>query len=104
MKKLVVILAVAVVAIGAIATNLWLDLRTERRNEGEIATRMTAAESIQPAHAAAPQPPASVTPPVAGASPQPVATPAPIPAAPPNQQSAARAANSPMMGMRSGPG
>lgn len=98
MKKLVVVLAGAVVAAGAVATDLWLDLRVERGKAGEIAARLTAAESIQPAQAGAPLPPVSVTPPVAGVSPRP-ATSTPISAAPANQQSAARATDSPMMGI-----
>ena len=97
--KLVVVLAVAVVAIGAVATNLWLELRVEREKAGEIATRLTAVESIQTAYAAAPQPPASVTPPVAMASLQPDATPVRIPVLPVNEPSTARAADPPMQGM-----
>lgn len=100
MKKLVFMLTIAVVAIGAVATNQWLDLRAEREKAAEIATRLTAAESMRPAQAAATQVPENVMPPAAAVTnPPPVATPVVIAPAPANQQSAARAPESPMKGM-----
>jgi hypothetical protein len=99
MKKLVAILAIAVLATGVIATNLWLDLRAEHRKAGEIATRLTTAEAQQLAQVAVPPASGPVVPAVAEALPQPAAAPAAIVAAPAAQQPARGATNSPMQGM-----
>jgi hypothetical protein len=99
MKKLVVILAIGVATAGAVTTTLWLDLRTERNRAGEIATRLAAVESMQPAHAAAPQALAPAMPVVALTAPPSVAAPAATATASSSQQSASQSGDSPMKGI-----
>jgi hypothetical protein len=99
MKKLVIVLGVAVLATGAVATNFWLGLRAEHRKAGEIATLLSAAESKQGAQAAATQSAVPAEPQVAVATAQPSAAPVPVEAVPASQQSAKGTADSPMKGM-----
>jgi hypothetical protein len=98
MKKLVVVLGVAALATGAVATHFWLGLREEHRKAGEIATRLAAAESVQIAKAAEPQSPEPLAPTAAAADSLPVAQPVAASATPANQKSAT-SADSPMKGV-----
>lgn len=110
MKKLVAVLAVAVVGAGVLAVYLWQDLRAEREQNRQLAAR--AAEVTVPAPAAALPPPLPVAPePVAPATVAAVSAPetkpvpeaASQPAAQPAQQPANANAN-PLAAMLANPG
>jgi hypothetical protein len=99
MKKLVLVLTIAVLATGVVATKLWLDLRSEHGKAVEIQARLTAAQSKQLEQAAVPQSLGPAVPVIAVTAPQPAAAPAVVAAAPAAQPTATAPANTAMQGM-----
>jgi len=75
MKKLVVVLAVAVVGVGAAAVYLWQQLATERSLNAELNDRVVALEVAQQAAALAPAPAPAATAEIAAAGAQAAAPP-----------------------------
>lgn len=89
MKKIVVVLAVAVLGAGVVAARLWLGLSEERERHGELATRLATLES-------APAQRSGIPAPVAAPALQSTAVDSPTVAA---QASRDEAARSPMAGL-----
>lgn len=65
LKKLVAVLAATVLVTSIVAAYLWLELRTEREQNRELAARVAALESAQLAQASMPRPLEPLAPPVA---------------------------------------
>jgi hypothetical protein len=94
MKKLVLMLAAAVIAAAVVATNLWLDLRAEHTKAAALAARVAAAESARLSQSSTP--PSLPMPVDTAPNPQTIAAPAVAAVPPAPQQSAAETAKSPM--------
>jgi hypothetical protein len=100
MKRIVGVLAVAVVAMGIAAVQFWQELGAERSEAGELAARETTLKAAPLAPVAVQLPPAPVAAPViAAAGPQPAAVPAALTTPPSNPQPPRVAAGSPMQGI-----